>query len=342
MVHKIDRIELNLPDCMVSWPPITQDKPKLTGFSFLINFGTAENWTLNYEETLGHYFFDNPSYFIPHAALAASFCDIRLDHEPELYWIKADPVQYSLDINQGYIIPCDISPEHSDNVINKINLFLSQDNLACHHIDQDNWVISSQKPINYMAPSLLNIINQSISFNDISGQDKTYWQKLSAELQLLLRQHKANEQDPDGVYFWGAGALPKDRPIPTFSKIISNDYDVLGLAKLAGVSFHKLEFSKITDLNIKDIIDKLESENILISTQDFTRHWRTGNVPEFEKLSRFFDEMILALIKLVKNRTLGKLVLNTGDKKYSLTKKNIVKSYFRGFLIKWIASLRSQ
>lgn len=319
MTHKIELIELYLPDSQINWPEMKSYLEKLSGFNFIINYGRQFDFSLNFDQNLGQYFFNHTSQYISHAALCAYFCDLD---QNQSYWIKADPVQYILDMNKGFIASGEFTAENSAKFTLMINEFLSEDNLEFNIIDKQNGLIKSQKPIDYNAPSLINIINQPITFDQIRGQDKSYVQKLSAELQLLLRQYKTIEHEPDGIYFWGAGALPLDKPISKYHKVISNHYSVLGLAKLAGVNFESLNLNQPINRGFNT------GEKILITTQDFSLHGCSGNSTEFMKLSTYFDEILLELISLVKNNQLKKLVLNTGEKNYQLTKGSIFKFYF--------------
>lgn len=316
---KIELIELYLPDALVQWPNQQFDWQKLLGWDYLVNYSTSNILDNSFDQSLGHYFFNKTSQHISHAALCAYFCDLD---QNQSYWIKADPVQYILDMNKGFIGSSEFAEINSAKFTLLINEFLSEDNLEFNIIDKQNGLIKSQKSIDYRAPSLANIINQPITFDQITGQDKSYVQKLSAELQLLLRQYKTTEHEPDGIYFWGTGELPENKPKPQFNKIISNHYSVLGLAKLASVNFEKLDLNQLIHVDFK------AGENILISTQDFSLHWRSGNSAEFMNLSVYFDKVLLELIKLIKNNQLKKLVLNTGEKNYQITKSSIIKSYF--------------
>lgn len=319
MTNKIELIELYLPDSLINWAEITQYLEKLAAFNFVINYGKQLENTLDFDQSLGQYFFNNTNQYVSHAALCAYFCDLD---QNQSYWIKADPVQYILDLNKGFIASSEFTVEGSAKFTLLINEFISEDNLEFNIIDKQNALIRSQKPIDYRAPSLINIINQPITFEQITGQDKPYFQKLSTELQLLLNQHKTLETDPSGLYFGGAGELPLDKPKPQYNKIISNDYSVLGLAKLAGVNFEHLDVNQPLNIDFK------ADEKILINTQDFSLYWRSGYSTEFMNLSLYFDKILLELINLIKNNQLKKLVLNTGEKTYELTKGNIIKSYF--------------
>jgi hypothetical protein len=325
MAQKIDLIELYLPDCVPSRAGVLPNPPKLAGWNFLLNMATQVACDLKADEQISQYFFSNTISPIPHAALCAYFCDLEKAH-----WIKADPVKYSLDISHGFILPCEVKLDNDNhgNLISDLNQFLSQDGLSLKVIDQHNWLIGSQKPINYDVPNLVNIVNQEVYFDQISGKDKIFWQKLSAELQLLLRQKKTSEEDPDGVYFWGAGELPQVKPKTQFSKIISNNYAILGLAKLAGVDFEQIDFKQPIDFFDFQSNNHNSNNSILVATQDFSLNWRLGKIEEYGELLVFFDKMLLELIKLIKIGTLKKLIINTGEFNYQLTKCNIIKSYF--------------
>ncbi len=319
MRHKIELIELYLPDVMVSNQDIQLNSVKLKAFEFFLKSGslTLSSDLVPVQEILGH-----------EAALCAYFLDL----DPACFFIKADPVQYILDMNQGVMIPGAFYLESAEALIEKLNIFLAEDKLTLIRLDDKNMLIASQKPIDYIAPSLLNAINQAISLDRFSGQDKAYWQRLSTELQFLFSQNKLNQNDPDGVYFWGAGVLPKDslNINASFNQVIANDYAVLGLAKLAKIEFNQVGFKSLENILeniVKKTADLNKQNKILITTQDFSLFLGEGNTLEYEKLSIFFNELLVELIRLVKNKQLAKLVLNTGQKRYQLTRASILKSY---------------
>lgn len=320
-MSKIELVELYLPDALVKWPNQQLNGQNLTGWHYLVNHSTIDKVSYDFDQNLGQYFFNNINQQIPHAALCAYFYDL----DKEAHWIKADPVQYVLDMNKGFIVPGEFAPESNAKLALLINEFLSEDNLEFNIIDKQNGLIKCNKPIDYKAPSLINIINQPITFDQITGQDKQYFQKLSAEIQLLLHAHKTNDAEASGLYFGGTGELPLDKPIPQYNKIISNHYSALGLAKLANIDFEHLDLNKTINIEFKP------EEKILISTQDFGLYWRSGNSAELMNLISYFDNILLELISLVKKNKLKKLVVNTGEKKYELTKMNIVKSNFSRF-----------
>lgn len=321
MAQQIELIALYLPDCVPGRAGALPIPPKLASWGFLLNMATKVAGDLKADEQISQYFFSNTTSLIPHAALCAYFCDLE-----KMHWIKADPVKYSLDISHGFILPCDVQLDNDNHthLIANLNQFLSQDELKIKAIDSHNWLIASQHPIAYDAPSLINIVNQEIHFDQISGADKIYWQKLSAELQLLLRQFQTDENSPEGVYFWGAGALPQDKFKTQFSKVISNDYSILGLAKLAEIDFENIDF-KNADFHL----NAFNTGNaVLVATQDFSLNWRLGKIEEYGELLSIFDKKLLECIDLIKIGTLKKLIVNTGEFEYQLTKSNIIKSYF--------------
>lgn len=311
MKHEIDLIEIYIPECIPHSPGIMPGLDKLSGWDFLLNRAKQENQTSEWDSVLSQYFFSQSTQDIPHAALCAYLND--LENTQQKYWIKADPIHCMLDRNHGYIYPAEISP--SD--VQAINNFIKQDGLKFWIIDSHNALISSDKPINYHAPSLIDIIQQPLSFEKITGEDKAYWQKLNSELQLLLKQYKKTETDPDGVYFYGAGERPKNKINIPFDKVFSDNDSVLGLAKLGNVAFQKI------DLNTQINVELENNKAILIMAQNFSLYWRAGNLEAYQKWVVYFNKFLAQLIDVIQAGRLKKLILNTGNKKYELTKKSI-------------------
>lgn len=325
MSSKINLIELYLPDCE-NRGGLEMDSAftsvALRGWDFLLNYASQSEWGEDFDTTLSHYFFNTRDQLIAHGPLSAYFHDLDLSY----YWIKADPVQYILDINQGVMVPAVFAITNQIDFSRKINDFLSQDDLGFKILDQKNALIYSKKPIRYDSPSLFEVVNKNIYFEQWSGKDKPYWQKLSAELQLLLRECKINIEDPDGVYLWGAGELSV-RPFNSiFDNIISTEDSVLGLAKLANIPMKKKQADQ---LNIE--IKQNQEKNILCVVQDFSVHFSSKDSAGFINLLIYYDKLLLDLINLLKRNQLNTLRINTGKYRYELTKNKIIKSYFLNF-----------
>ena len=319
----MNQIELYLPDCQ----KITTE---LAGWCFLFDFATKSEWGLDFDSTLNHYFFDAnnqlTSSVIPHGALCAYFCDVE-QYPEQLYWMKADCVQYILDMNKGFVMPGTLRQEEFYKTKEMLNKFLHQDGVTYYIVDEKNGLISSKKNIQYYAPNVLDIINRPISFDKFSGEDKSYWQKLGAELQLLLRQNKIQESSPEGLYFWGTGRLPEKKLNFQYSQVFSNHYSVLGLAKLSNIFYQKI--NNDTDMAFNLSPDK--KNKILWVDQEFSLYWRTQDNHSFSALLIYYNKILLELIELLKKNQLHKIVVNTGKNRYQLTRVNIIQSYFLRF-----------
>ncbi|MEN1728614.1 MAG: hypothetical protein AAGJ52_09240 [Pseudomonadota bacterium] len=70
-----------------------------------------------------------------------------------------------------------------------------------------------------------------------SGEDAARWIGLLTECQIVLHQHRsAEQQNPSGLWFWGPGQLPVDRPSARVSHLIGVSPILSGLAEWLSLS----------------------------------------------------------------------------------------------------------
>ena len=145
------------------------------------------------------------------------------------YWLRADPVHYRVMRDRVVIVPAaDLDEPYAAALIDTLNR-----HFAGRHrfraVRPDAWVMSSAPAALESAPTA-----PALGAFDPPGAP---WTALFNEIQMALHEHPANEgreTEVNGVWLWGAGALPRGLSAP-WGSVAAHDPLVLGLARAAGL-----------------------------------------------------------------------------------------------------------
>jgi hypothetical protein len=179
-------------------------------------------------------------------AESLAFAAIALLGEPEgspgqSHWLRADPVHLSVNRDRVVLLDAsqlEITATDANALCRSLQDHFVSDGLRFHVAHPERWYIQSDDPITLhtRAPSVVR--GRSVANYWFDGADRALWQGRLSEMQMLLHAHPVNEAREEagqlpinGVWFWGAGALP-DRLEPIYSHIIAHDALLAGLASL--------------------------------------------------------------------------------------------------------------
>jgi len=154
-------------------------------------------------------------------------------------WLRADPVHLRADRDVVLLLPgaCfEIAREEADALCAELNRLYAGE-LSLHAFTAEAWCLRADSAIAADARPALDVAGRE---GGARLPDKRL-RALLAEMQMALYQHAVNTAREargapvvNGVWLWGAGALPAAATVPWHS-LSAADPAALGLAKLAGV-----------------------------------------------------------------------------------------------------------
>jgi len=155
------------------------------------------------------------------------------------HWLRADPVHLRPDRDRVLLIPSagfDIAAGEAQSLCEALSAHFA-DQFSLHAFAPDRWGLCARAAIELRARAPIEIAGCDI---DAELPDKRWHAQLN-EIQMALYQHAVNTAreargDPvvNGVWLWGAGALPAAAQGP-WQSVSAADPATLGLAKLAGM-----------------------------------------------------------------------------------------------------------
>lgn len=158
------------------------------------------------------------------------------------FWLRADPVHLRADRDRVLLIPSavfELGIDEARQLCEALNRHFS-DQFTLQAFAPDCWGLQART-------EMLHIPLQTRPPIEIAGRDidaelpDKRWHALLNEIQMALYQHAVNtareargEPVVNGVWLWGAGALPAGAGGP-WQSVSAADPVALGLAKLAGM-----------------------------------------------------------------------------------------------------------
>ncbi len=157
------------------------------------------------------------------------------------HWLRADPVH--LSVNRDHVVLLDgsqleITPMEAAALCQSMQAHFAADGLIFHAAHPERWYIQSDHPIAIHTNPPSAVRGRNVANYWFDGADRALWQGRLSEMQMLLHAHPVNEAREEagqlpinGVWFWGAGALP-DGLRQIYSHIIAHNALFAGLAAL--------------------------------------------------------------------------------------------------------------
>ena len=193
--------------------------------------------------------------------LAENNIDIKV--EENAFWMRADPVYLQADRDAALLLAheeLELTQDEANKLAHEINEHFVDEPWQLHAVTPHRWYLKIDSTQHFNAPPLVNVLGNNIDDFKPSGADVTYWHKIINEIQMLLHGTSINfERDSRGqltansLWLWGGGSLPNKSHEFSYSKIISDELHLAGLAKHHQIeSLHsvaKFEESALCALN---------------------------------------------------------------------------------------------
>ena len=212
------------------------------GTSVVENFDSTEAWIAK-------------CFGLGSAAESQAFAAIALFGERDLdpgtsHWLRADPVHLSINRDRMVLLDgsqLEITSTEADALCRSMQAHFAHDGLIFHASHPERWYIKSDRPIALRTHPPCIVRGRNVANYWFDGADRALWQGRLGEMQMLLHAHPVNEAREEagqlpinGVWFWGAGALP-DRLGPIYSHIIAHDALLAGLASLTQARYTDID-----------------------------------------------------------------------------------------------------
>jgi len=186
---------------------------------------------------------------VPAGALSALGLDITGTHP---WWLCASPVLLQPNQN-SVILRGNMSLQLRSVEVNQLLGDLSEV-FAEHHMrlvapKPLEWLVNLPAESQLITTPLLEALLKDISGVMPQGEEKYMWQRLSNDVQMMLHASKVNAEraslgkDPvNGLWFWGAGALPKAVE-PVYQGCWTSSSIIKGACTLTETRYHALPTS---------------------------------------------------------------------------------------------------
>jgi len=139
-------------------------------------------------------------------------------HDASLNYLHADPVHLRADLDHAILSSSEdmsIKENEAEQLCAALNQHFNQDGLDFFRINNNQWVLSSKKPIQMNTTPLVDAVGRNVNFILPQGEGSGKWKQLLTEAQMLMHAHEVNinrdnhgYQSINSLWFHGCGKLP--------------------------------------------------------------------------------------------------------------------------------------
>ena len=170
------------------------------------------------------------------AAAASRYFDVPASgDDSRAVWLRADPVSLKADLRSVWVQPAALARE-AEVAETLAPIFAEVEmTLEFPHLERGYVRLTEQPACRFSAPD--QIVGESMETHLPSGPDEKLWRRLGNEVQMALHAlSQRGELGFQGLWFWGAGALPSvETAQPLVDWVVSQDPVLCGAANWASV-----------------------------------------------------------------------------------------------------------
>ena len=296
-------------------------------------FGTSRSiQTTGFTQTLFQLFgFPKQDHDYPVAAVTRLVDD---DHDLEGIWMRADPVY--LRAEREAVVLLDDSAfklEKHEALIFAADLqqVFTEREIELEAPTNNRWYIKLKNLPEIKTIPIHEVVGNDIDKHSANGDNKVLWDQLANEAQMSLHNCPLNDEREqrgelpvNGVWLWGAGALPKVKR-QIWSRVFADEVTTQGLSILT-----KSPYADLPD-SLEVLINQTgEQDNVLAVISFGLRHQQYFDHSGWHDFIGYLEEEWFAGVEnLIKQKELDELMLLTGENKLSITKSSYKKFWRR-------------
>jgi hypothetical protein len=309
---------------------ITPDVPAIEKY---LRFGAAKSiQTTGFTQNLFQLFgFPKQGHDYPVAAVTHLVDD---DHDLEGFWMRADPVHlrperdavvlldssaFNLEKHEALILAADLQQVFTER---EIELEAPTNN---------RWYLKLKQLPEINTTPIHEVVGNDIDKNSFVGENTIVWDQLSNEAQMSLHNCPLNDEREqrgelpvNGVWMWGAGALPKARK-QIWSRVFADEVTTQGLSILTGSSYAELPDS------LDALINQSEEQDDVLAVISFgLRHKQYFDHNGWQDFIAYLEEeWFVGIENLFKQKELNELTLLAGEYTCKVSKASFMKFWKR-------------
>ncbi len=284
----------------------------------------------------------------PSAALTLLANDM---HDASRFYMHADPVHLQADMDHAVLTSSEdlnISNNESKLLCETLNQHFNQDGLRFIALQNDQWIVLTEKEIHLNTTPLVEAVGRNINFLLPEGEHSSRWKQLLTEAQMLMFAHDVNtSRENNGfmsinsLWFHGSGELPETLDIThgsvasevgsDVSSVCSNQDMLKGLAKLVSSDYLTLpdtanEYARHLLAYKKHSVNVLHLAEIehLVNYTDVSL-W-------LDKLTELVEYWIYPLLKVANKNNIKVILYPCNKKQYHFSKYDSLKFWQQGKL----------
>ena len=171
----------------------------------------------------------------------------------EGFWLRAEPVHLQLRINEVVLQSgLDLTQDEAGRMVESLNRHFEQDGLVFLAPHPGRWYLRLSAPTDLRNEPPALVHGENVRERHMQGDDALRWNRMLAELQMLLYHHPVNEAREargalpvSSVWLWGAGqASTLVRPARRF---MGDDELARAFAVVAGMAVGEGDVGLTTD-----------------------------------------------------------------------------------------------
>lgn len=248
----------------------------------------------------------------PHAALSLLAENNKEINCQDYYWLRADPVNLYADRDTVLLSAHEelaLSQDEANELVDLINSHFKDEPWTLYSHDPHRWYLALEKTTDLLTHPLHDVMGKNIHHYTAKGEDASYWQSITNEIQMLLHgtnvnveRESTNRYSANSLWLWGGGELPgKQDSNNIHDVIITNDVLYAGIGYHCGLDVFSLD---------NDFIKYIQKTNSFVVLDMLSEHINSLDLYRFmQTLAEIEKTILVACNELLISNKIKKIVL---------------------------------